>query len=765
MFLDCPDLRFISKEPHFINYQFPKKGFLHITKVNELLSLIESSSTIPTKQIADILQGHQLTQTLPYMEEDELADFLRHVLILNSDKLDWDYIDQHLMKLNSRFPSRWKFPHVDLDDAVRELFSSIVLINPTSEELNLLDMFLLDYSGALPLDLDFYKKLLFDFETKYRPISFLKYMELYTAYLNELYWVKKDNFEFRKLMIKLEQFFDLLNVKFRENLTISDLSRYLLDLSISRIKLLKPKFTIDLDVHTLMKLQNLITKNGGISMSLTSWILGAFLAVHVLSIRQIITNIEVFVSIINKIFQFLIPYSSISEFKKAIADIVKKTRLHPYLFLFMMEGYSACTELLNYLIRRLISSSHRSHYVSIYHELVEFIDEISSIYINCYYNMHSEHKNTSFSLNFAKPLMMAGFEKIMFYDKIYFFHCENMSLERKHKKLELLLEYCRKKKPELYHYIENILLIENQDYFAEKHKEYELLREKLNEKEKEMYLFSSFFENEVLKKLAIILKQRHASERIPIVRLVPPQIYAIQYIKQWLQIFYSTGFMFEELFSLLFPIVLDLQAERIEKEYNNQNFALAFVQSVNYVLMAKVQEELEEEFLTLGSKKVLEGLNKEIISIVQSFIKEDSLKAVSHLTRDIGHALLNELSERTSSNSTMGKIQQLYNTFHTETLESLGKTQLDIGEYANVVVAFSSLLHKLDQDESQSIRDLIQSFEASLPATLKDEKPYSIGSSIPFVPLRHEEILAEAIRLFPMMINIPPSFFDIKSET
>lgn len=126
-FVRLPRIENLSIEPT-TPYDLPTSGYLHIDKFSNMLSeLLDKTSDI--EKYRPVFAGHLLEDEILSLSINQLADFTRHILVLNSEPLNIDYVDDNMFKLNRIYqvPS-WEIPNfVTFNNSFTELNTIIII--------------------------------------------------------------------------------------------------------------------------------------------------------------------------------------------------------------------------------------------------------------------------------------------------------------------------------------------------------------------------------------------------------------------------------------------------------------------------------------------------------------------------------------------------------------------------------------------------------------------------------------------------------------
>lgn len=111
------------------DYNLPTSGLLHANKFNAILKYILDVNTT-LDELKNELEGHNVFQILQDMKKNQIADYCKHILMLNrkSPIFSWDEIDNAMLYINQLYPiAGWELPNIMLLNEVSRDFKSLII--------------------------------------------------------------------------------------------------------------------------------------------------------------------------------------------------------------------------------------------------------------------------------------------------------------------------------------------------------------------------------------------------------------------------------------------------------------------------------------------------------------------------------------------------------------------------------------------------------------------------------------------------------------
>lgn len=757
MFLKCPIVKYVSYEPKQINYQFPTEGVIHEKKIKELMVTIENSQIDEIrKKINSIFAHHRLGQILPFLEIDELGDYLRHLVVCNHEMLDWAYIDYCLAQINKKFPSRWNIPKLELDLAFRSLFSTFILVQPSETERFLFRDFLLMIPEKEKYQRSMLKKLI-DSDIAIKFVSFASLITLYNRFIRKVYVEEKDNFHLRKKFSQLNEFFELqfekIYNKFDDQKMVS-----------AAISIIHSYLLIEQGLEPFQTVINRFEKNIRAMLTLPKneqdllgLILGASYS-KLLNIRYFQTlPIEEFTAILLKTKRLLIPSDNVQGLIKVFRDAILTYRIHPMLVYIISEGLSSILHHFAILDRKL--GGEIDDFRKLFKEVLDFRYEMASI-VNKAVEERAWLKD-SLSFDYQE------FVNKQMWDAIYYVH-HWIDDEITNQRINDLIEFLKRTNPHLVKFLELYVGLVTGEYGKQIHDEL-----KVKKKDEKEGLFYYETEQGLLRTLTYLINL--SLPDFPSTKIIPKTELMILLIKEWLKSFEYLNLAYNDLFEFLSPIVLEIQAQRIEHDYIDGKPTLALIHSINFFLFDLWKKQQQQKHLTLGSQAnggehpYMDMFTK-VLETFQS--RENTKNIVQRLTTDLINIVKATLFNRVVTGPSIRSLIEMEKHL-VATSQPLAEFEIDFQKInyilGNIVVAlgtFFSNFEKTLSDESKW--DLLVEELKKLRSTINNKSNGTITNSVSEIdlfifPLNNEHALAEAIHIFPMIVEVPKIFFNAQN--
>lgn len=122
-FLQIPDIDYINRKPSD-PYNYPNQGLIHTSKFNEIYQFLLSDRL--KSEFFQKFRGHRIYTIIKGLNKDDLADFSRHLIILNKNKLGWQKADELISQLDKKYIPKWDLPDLRFEKGFKEIFSSII---------------------------------------------------------------------------------------------------------------------------------------------------------------------------------------------------------------------------------------------------------------------------------------------------------------------------------------------------------------------------------------------------------------------------------------------------------------------------------------------------------------------------------------------------------------------------------------------------------------------------------------------------------------
>jgi hypothetical protein len=127
-FVKLPELSNITIKPPE-DYNLPTSGLIHAQKFNAILKYILDVNTT-LDELKNELEGHNVYQILRDLKKNQIADYCKHILMLNrkSPIFSWDEIDNAMLYINQLYPiAGWELPNIMLLNEVSRDFKSLII--------------------------------------------------------------------------------------------------------------------------------------------------------------------------------------------------------------------------------------------------------------------------------------------------------------------------------------------------------------------------------------------------------------------------------------------------------------------------------------------------------------------------------------------------------------------------------------------------------------------------------------------------------------
>ncbi|RMG31062.1 MAG: hypothetical protein D6732_15240 [Methanobacteriota archaeon] len=753
MFLKCPIVRYVSYVPKSLNYQFPTEGVIHVSALEELISTIETSSIDDVKDKLKVLfENHRLGQILPYLEIDELGDYLRHLVICNHDALDWAYIDYCIAVLDKKFPTRWNIPKLELDQAFRSLFSSFVLLQPTETERFLFRDLMNMISETEKYPRALLAKLV-DPAITIKYFSFASLVSLYQRFIRKIYIEERENFHLRRKFHLLNEFFELqfekVYQKFEEQKMIS-----------AGISIIHSYILVDLGVEPFEAVINRFEKNLKSMLSLPKHeqdllglLLGASYA-KLLNLRNFQNMpMEEFMAILLKTKKLLVPTENVSGLVDVFKEAILTYRIHPMLIFIISEGLSMILYQLALLNRKV--DDHLEDLRTLFKQVLDFRNEVATIVEQAL--EEREWMKASYSFDFNQ------FKELKTWDTLYYLMYWPAD-EKTQQKFDELVHYLEQSNPKFIKYINIYRMVFNGHYKTN-------IIERLAEKQKHEHegLFYEETEEGLLKVLTYLIHLKLPD--IPPLKILDKNELMVMVIRDWLCAFEELKLGYHDLFELLSPILLEIQAQRIEYEYLEGRPTLALIHSINFFLFDLWKKKTQISNLSFMSngrdgdqdKTYLEMFSK-VLSTFQT--RENTKSIVQRLTNDLINIIRSTLFDKANNVQSFRSLIELENNLLSQSSKSGDENEINLTKVnyllGNLVINLGNFFSKLEKNLEGStnwdnlVKDLLTIRELFEPLNADDCEICQFDLFI--FPLKHEFALAEALHIFPMIVEVPQIF-------
>ncbi len=728
----------------------------------QLLPLIDQRSI--THDLEKIFEGHRLEQVIPYLEKDELGDFLRHVLYSSYDILDWSYIDLKLETIDRYLPTRWDIPKLELDQAFRSLFNTVILVKLTSEETRLFKKFFKIH--GIPFDIPSrILEILTSPQQSYRPFSFSWLFEIYKYFIYIIFKEKRNDFLTRQKYFPLLEFFELQMEKLFSRFNdknhvwvalVNVHSNLLLDIGFESF--LTKKFMFEKMIKSIQKFPEM-------ERNLVNLIIGTNLA-KILNQQEFINlPLDKLISEINRILDLLFPTRNTNSMVDVFKNSILNYRIHVQFLKIIIEGFSNTLYLISTLKKRIPSDYLTFDYNQTFQNLLTIYFELAELV----YNENSgDLSNLDPNMPFGYPIQFALGLQEYYWNHLYYL-LSDLPKDKKSDKLMRLKEFLAIQHSSYLKYVEMLekTILDNYTELIENtlDKMFE------NDFDIEDIIFSQSTEINLLYVLNVLLSVE--LPKFDTLKVFPIPEVLILIIKSWLIYFHKKGKGYEELFELVTPVLLELQASRIETEYINRNYPLALIHAINFFLFNKWKQQVQIDFLTIASNN---KKSTNFSNLIQKFTETVQL---SQNTSTYVQSLTTELSQILISDP--GKLnfdKLMSNLFELESIVQIGKPQEIVNKQkisenmtfnlGQIAMELSELLSKLGttsptfniQDLLVDKKNLIKIHDDifSIPDSL-DASYYETPIQKIVFPIKNEMMVAIAISAFPMIIEFPHDFF------
>jgi len=330
-FLKLPDITKIGIKPEE-PYQLGSIGNLHSSKFKSVCNLLFSTKSIDKEAFSTILEGHRLQGILEDLEKDELADFCRHISILNKSQIGWEFVDYFELKLNKSFTPRWKLPNLDFDKSFRQIYLTSINWKVESNLINQLEEFINKYEELIGY------KFEMTIEPNVREKSNWSFREL--SILFEALIEIQSKFDATIGKNKFIQLINKIKYLFQENY---NLSTFTIHQQLS-LKFLYLKSYMKLSPSALEESQSIIENLWSTIRKLPEdefnsfrWIFGALYSRLSYNLFNSTTNFVARRELLSDLLKdFLKPVElDLTDWSK----ILISSRPHPLVFKFLIEGY------------------------------------------------------------------------------------------------------------------------------------------------------------------------------------------------------------------------------------------------------------------------------------------------------------------------------------------------------------------------------------------------------------------------------------------
>ncbi|MHA2502678.1 MAG: hypothetical protein ACXAE3_07405, partial [Candidatus Kariarchaeaceae archaeon] len=701
--------------------------------------VVEKIKPVPI-DVIELFKGHRFEGIIGNLELDEIADIIRHTVIINKDKLGWEMVDEIGYAIKDYTP-RWELPALHFDKGLREVFITRVNWDPSNLIRQLLHEFFEDYSKIMGAEV-FQDRSVLPFEQKIwsfrelyillNEISFL--ISNYTLELNSEGYGKLVNaifqqFEenYRNKIYEEEQRIGLIFLVVKATLSSGmidvDRLQILLDNSMNLIK--------QLDQETQQSYRLLY-----------GYIYAIFWYNLFTSTSDLIMQRDLVAEIIDDI------YKPEKMELKDWGKYIISSKPHPLVLSLLLSGYMRLDEMIFTYAESLPDSNQRNNLINIRSDLIDFMDEVKDSFLEKYYNV--KHGPWDFEEQFSSIESKIKYVNIQRLLKRIILQVSKEKLIANKEALtdpNILTRYETVLKESM---VEGLAELE----FAElcimtEHYPYDLYFDSivLEYESGDSIILSSTFEEEIIRKIgnifAAIQEKNKRNDRIDIRDYEVMVLYTLN----WMTKLYNNYGIRYEAIMILSPLI-SIAYIQIAKGYlDKNNLEGAFLSYFNsYYLMEMVNQDLKGYSVSgSGDSKSLKEKFESLLGEwgIEDLSDEESIK---RLFNSIEHSIKDRTMKREDKSFSMG-----------------GMLEDDI------VIGYLDIITQLETfnqlaEISSGIREAIASSEIfTPPPEIKLFRSDHYGSTLdpllqqqfPFPIIRNIAAASVGIKLYPIELKMP----------
>jgi len=745
-FLKLPDIGNLDKAPEE-PYKMPTLGMIHSSKFKEICKVVFNKQTTIPKELMDLLRGHRLESIIDKLELDELADIIRHVLIINKDKIGWEVVDEINYYLNKMYTPRWELPDLAFDQGLREVFITRINWKPNQQLQDALLVFFQEYQKFTG------QQVFFEKEINPAVQKVWSFRQLYLI-LNEVsYLVKK----YRE-KVKVDQYTPLIQQLIRlfeenyKNRIYSEAQRISLiflvckaSIRSGQIEISRLQILLDNSMTLIKQLDSDAQKSYRL---LYGFVYSIFWYNLFDNTSDLIMQRDLIAEIIEDIYK-----PEKMELDDWAAYLVS-SKPHPLVISLILSGYTRLTKMIKEYAKSLPPSDQRDDLLIIRRELVDFIHDLMFNYIEDYFKIKLEGYEFIKYLNDAREnIHFSNFVRLIeeiIYSTWKFKIIHTPVLRDNDKLINKFEEY-------LNHIFDGgIALLENVDFMIQAGRyQFDFHAQAIinDFEESNSIILSETFEQTVIKVVgeifSAIQKETETNGNIDINQYEV----MILFVLNWMTKLYNTYSIRFEAIMILSPLISIAYIQLAKGYLDRNNLEGAFLAYFNsYYLMEIINQDLKGS--TLDDPVDGKSINEKFQQLLKEWgIEEISEKSyMKQLFRSIEVSIATRTKNREDKSFSMGGM--LDDDIVMGYLDMI--TQLEI---------FNQMI-----DTTTNVRDAVTASELYTPPIVPpvfrcdffgDTLDNQLRQQLPLPIIRNIATASIGIKLYPIELKLPDTALDL----
>jgi hypothetical protein len=381
-FYQVPDPKRISTNPQEVKEHYAV-GNIHSHILEKIVNyVIFSKKSNLYDEYPNLLEEHQIESDLLSLEKDELADFVRHLVRINRHKISWDVADIIIYHLDKLYTPRWKLDVLEYDSALRNLIKRMIEYPFSDVNIKAIKLLLENETYLTNYELSVVNKLL-----STNVYSMKLFLELYDILLNfqiqcEMSSEIAEKPEVLETLKDIEQYI-FLNIV--QSSTSSEIYEKFALASIFLPNYVKSKnYSVEKgnDIVNFIKERIEVDRSSNEALKLS---INSLYAITLPSIFEAQNDFSAKSRLIGQVKQHF--DISILEISK-IEHVITKSRVYPYTFLLIREGYLSYIKIYSSYYDSLPDSKLKENALNEIKNLLNFnIDQIVR-YFSKYYDIN-----------------------------------------------------------------------------------------------------------------------------------------------------------------------------------------------------------------------------------------------------------------------------------------------------------------------------------------------------------------------------------------
>ncbi|MHA2501995.1 MAG: hypothetical protein ACXAE3_03925 [Candidatus Kariarchaeaceae archaeon] len=629
-FFTLPSMEYLAQEPPD-PYNYPTTGLLHSSKFVQILDALMNERR---PNLEYILDGHGLQKELERLDEDQISDFCRHILVINRDKIGWGVVDKYLVMLSRHAGlAGWEKVELLFVEEVKILFSGLIKWETTGYHSELIRQFV-EQSPVLSIARG---RILENLTNDYK---FWKMRDLWLLF-EDLIDLRRDDLgrfqKYEPILVVLLNIFESELKEAQDNpskrvILLTLLTRGLVTLGYDRIG-----EVFDLTSRIWIDLEH---KYSDLELKSYRYLVAIIFAK--IGLEYYKYNIS-FVHNRQLVMRLLASYFTFDDISlEELFDNILKSDTDYLLKVYLWNGFSAMEQLLREYMLELMESSEKA-------EITELLYQLSSILYKGAISLLEEDKPADAVLveyleirSKKEPEFRKACRTLI---EIIQNSYHGMVLLQRSRNTWEEFSFIAKLTELKPNSIENNLFLKHLELLADWTPITELVERIQEESGKTGSIVnSSTFEREFIimasEIMDLVKKVYNRTGSLPIHLL--EQLFF--YLVSWLEIFQNGTTVYQDFLLIISPIISIIHVHIIQAYYERNQHALAFVEYINFQYMASVfrsqmdligisEDDITTEYLAdeyrsmvkdwdIAQRMTIEALNKSMKSIELKFINQ-----------------------------------------------------------------------------------------------------------------------------------------------